>query len=170
MQMNPCKYGYSVVDGSTIQLSLIRGANCSDDITINDQGEHEFSYSIIPHKGDFRHADIPKKALEFNNPLKVTTAKNGSGKLGREYSFISTDNDNVIIDTVKKAENSDAVIVRLYDCFNIKGKVTLKCGFGFKRAYLCDLLENKESELKQDGECVSFDMSNYEIITIMFEL
>lgn len=168
--MNDCKYGYSVVDGSTIQLSLIRGANCSDDITINDQGEHEFSYSIIPHKGDFRHADIPKKALEFNNPLKVTKAKNGSGKLGREYSFISTDNDNVIIDTVKKAENSDAVIVRLYDCFNIKGKVTLKCGFGFKRAYLCDLLENKESELKQDGECVSFDMSNYEIITIMFEL
>ena len=168
--MNDCKYGYSVVDGSTIQLSLIRGANCSDDITVNDQGEHEFTYSIIPHKGDFRYADIPRKALEFNNPLKVTAAQNGSGKLNKEYSLISTENDNIIIDTVKKAENSDAVIVRLYDCFNQKGKVTLKCGFEFNRAYLCDLLENKESELKPNGEYLSFDMSNYEIITIMFEL
>lgn len=165
--MNDCKYGYSVIDGSTIQLSLIRGANSSDDITINDQGEHEFSYSIVPHSGDFRQADIPRRAIEFNNPIKLIPAKGGNGKFEREYSFISTDNDNVIIDTVKKAENSDAIIVRLFDCFNKKGKVTLKCGFDFKRVYLCDLLENKEEELACAGENISLDMSNYEIVTLM---
>ena len=71
---------------------------------------------------------------------------------------------------MKKAENSDAVIVRLFDCFNKKGKVTLKCGFDVKRVYLCDLLENKEAELKCDGQNLSLDMSNYEIVTLMFEV
>ena len=162
--INDCKYGYSVVDDSTIQLSLLRGAN-SFFGEENDQGEHTFSYSIIPHKGDFK-GNVIKEAYAFNNPLFVKEVVAGEGSLPREYSLVSTDNDNIVIETIKKAEDSEALIVRMYEAYNQKGTATINFGFDVSNAYLCDLLENEETPLEVTDNSVSIPVSNFEIVSI----
>ena len=71
---------------------------------------------------------------------------------------MNTDNDNIVIDTIKKAEDNDA--------YNKKISACLKFGFDIKQAYVCDLLENIEAELDVTGYSVNIDVINYEIITL----
>ncbi len=164
--MNDCKYGYSVVDNSTIQLSLLRSGNSSSE-EVNDQGEHIMSYSIIPHRGNYIDADIVRKAYAFNNPMIAKEINNINGNLPQGFSLVNTDSKNIIIDTVKKAENNDNVIFRLYESQNIKGRVKLTFGVEFKKLYICDLLENTEREIKITENTAEIDVNNFEIITLM---
>ncbi|MDY4212843.1 MAG: glycoside hydrolase family 38 C-terminal domain-containing protein, partial [Eubacteriales bacterium] len=167
--MNDCKYGHSVVDDSTIQLSLLRSGNSSSE-EVNDQGEHIMSYSIIPHSGNYIDADIVKKAYAFNNPMIAKEINNSDGELAQSFSLIKTDSENIIIDTVKKAENNDNVIFRLYESQNKKGRAKLKFGVDIKKLYLCDLLENIEKEIEIKDNTAEIDVNNFEIITLMVEV
>ena len=82
--------------------------------------------------------------------------------------MVSDNAENVIIETVKKAEADDGMIVRMYDAFDKRADVTVTVADGFKKAYLCDLLENVVSELEFDGKQVTVPVSNFEIVTLKF--
>nr|MCR4718653.1 alpha-mannosidase [Bacillota bacterium] len=166
--INDCKYGYSVVDGSTIQLSLLRGANSFFDEE-NDQGEHTFAYSIIPHKGDFKQGNVIKEAYAFNNPLIAEQVKGKKGSLPKEYSLVSTDSENIVIETIKKAENSNSLIVRLYEAYNQKGMAGIRFGLNVKKAFICDLLENEIEEVPINNNSLNLAVSNFEIVTLKIE-
>ena len=170
--MNDCKYGHSVVNDSTIQLSLLRSGNSSRDSIeeVNDQGEHIMSYSIIPHSGNYIDADIVRKAYAFNNPMIAREINNSDGESAQSFSLVNTDSENIIIDTVKKAENNDNVIFRLYESQNKKGRAKLKFGVDIKKLYLCDLLENIEKEIEVKDNTAEIDVNNFEIITLMTEV
>ena len=167
--MNDCKYGHSVVDDSTLQLSLLRCGNNFDEKP-NDQGEHIMSYSIIPHSGNYIDADIVRKAYAFNNPMLVKEINNSDGELAQSFSLIKTENKNIIIDTVKKAEDSENIIIRIYESQNIKDKIKLSFGIDIKKLYLCDLLENIEKEIEVKDNTAVLDVNNFEIITLMAEV
>jgi len=166
--MNDCKYGYSVVEDSTLQLSLIRGSDNLGDGSVNDQGEHIFKYSLLPHSGGFRQESVPYRAMVFNNPLKAVKIS-GNGVLPYEYSMIKTDNKNIVIDTVKKAEKSEKIVVRFYENYNKAGKVKLDFGFDIKRAYICDMLENAGEAVPVCDNSITINVGGYEIITLMIE-
>ena len=167
--MNDCKYGHSVVDDSTLQLSLLRCGNNFDEKP-NDQGEHIMSYSIIPHSGNYIDADIVRKAYAFNNPMLAKEINNSDGELAQSFSLIKTENKNIIIDTVKKAEDSENIIIRIYESQNIKDKIKLSFGIDIKKLYLCDLLENIEKEIEVKDNTAVLDVNNFEIITLMAEV
>ena len=167
--VNDCKYGYSVADDSTIQLSLLRSGNSSSE-EINDQGEHIMSYSIIPHSGSYIDGGVVKKAYAFNNPLIAREINNKSGVLPQNFSLVQTECDNIVIDTVKKSENNDNIIFRLYDSENMKKKVTLKFGADIKHLYICDMLENIISEVEVKDNMAVIDVKNFEIVTLMAKL
>ena len=168
--MNDCKYGYSVIDGSTIQLSILRSGNSSIE-EVNDQGEHRLSYSIIPHKGNYIDANIVKEAYLFNNPLICKEIENSSEMLPDNVSLIRCDNNSIIIDTVKRAEDDDSIVIRLYESQNKKDKVKLHFGISIKEAYICDMLENELEEMcVEDDNSVSLDVLNFEIITLKVKL
>ena len=170
--MNDCKYGHSLVNDSTIQLSLLRSGNSSRDSSeeVNDQGEHIMAYSIIPHSGNYIDADIVRNAYAFNNPMIARGINNSDGALAQSFSLVNTDSENIIIDTVKKAENNDNVIFRLYESQNKKGRAKLKFGVDIKKLYLCDLLENIEKEIEVKDNTAEIDVNNFEIITLMAEV
>ena len=73
------------------------------------------------------------------------------------------------VETVKKAENNDNIIVRMFDCYNKCENATLTFGFDIKKAYICDLLENAESELEVVNNTVTVPVKNFEIVTVMLE-
>ena len=161
--LNDCKYGHNIENG-TMKLSMFKCATNPDPEA--DKGEHKFTYSILPHAGNFREAGTVQLAYELNNPMKAFDIGKQSGKLNDEYSFVSCSADNFIVETIKKAEDSDHIIVRGYESYNMRTDVKLKLGFDAEKAYLCDLMENELEEIEVDNNTVSFTAKPFEIVTI----
>ena len=38
---------------------------------VPEQKTHVFTYSLYPHKGSYREAEVYRKAFEFNDPLQM---------------------------------------------------------------------------------------------------
>lgn len=160
--MNDCKYGYSVKD-SEMKLTLLKSATYPNPDA--DREYHEFIYSIYPHQGDWKTANTVGMAYSLNCPLycKVENAHNGI--LPDEMSFISTDNSNVIIEVVKKAEDDNGTIVRMYECYNRRIKTTARVFKGISQVWECDMMENNISEMYHDHNSFEFEIKPYEIKT-----
>ncbi len=161
--LNNGKYGHGT-EGSTLTLTLIKCA--TDPNPEADQGEHYFTYSIMPHSGDFREAGVINESYALNQPLYERAIEKQAGDLPETYSFVSVDKPNAVITAVKRAEQGDGVIVRMYDAYDCRSNVTLTFPESFKRAYLCDLMENELSELKVKDGKTRIPMSNFEIVTV----
>ena len=157
--LNDCKYGHDIKDGH-IRTSLLRCAvNPNSE---QDREVHHFTYSIYPHAGSVDTSDVVNQGYSLNLPLYCV-----SGKAAHDsYSLVSTDKDNVIIETVKKAEDSDDVVIRAYETWN----KTTDCVYTFDRApksvYVCNLLEENEEQLEVSGNTVSLRFKPFEIKTV----
>lgn len=163
--LNDCKYGYSA-DGNEIAITLLK---CGTYPNVEaDQGLHTFTYSLYPHKDNFRQGGTIREAYLLNRPLTCIPTE-GAGTLPPEYSFVSCDSENIVIETVKQAEAGDGMIVRLYDAWGKKSTPRLKFGFDVEKVLLCDLLENPIEEIRTDREAgneVTIKVDNFEIITL----
>nr|MCR4594505.1 alpha-mannosidase [Clostridiales bacterium] len=163
--INDCKYGHSIYDG-VMTLTMLKCGTFPDPEA--DKCHHEFTYSLCPHAGDFREAGTIQKAYELNVPMDAIEAK-GQGNLPSEYSFISCSKENIFIETAKKAEAGDDLIVRTYEGFNMHTDAKVSFGFDAKRAYICDMLENNEREIEIRDNSISLSFKPFEIITIRVE-
>ena len=102
----------------------------------------------------------------MNNPMKAVVKEQAGGTLPKEFSLVSVDVPNVIIDSVKKAEDSEDMIVRLYECFNRRSAVTLTCGLPIAEASFCNLMEEEDVKANHTENTVAFEMKPYEIRTV----
>ena len=98
--------------------------------------------------------------------MRVLPAKGSEGKLPENFSMVSADKDNIVIDTLKKAYDSEDMIIRLYDAFDRRENVTLTLGNTPCSAYLCDMLENEIGELEVSGNKIKLPINNFEIATV----
>lgn len=162
--LNDCKYGYSAKD-SNIALTLIKSG--IDPNKTADQEEHVFTYALYPHKEMWSAAGTVQEAYKLNQPAYATKGElKNTGK-----SFISTDKDNIIIETVKPAENGDGMIVRLYDCENSLTKATLTFAEGMLESVEeCNLMEEKEADIEACGNSFTVSVKPYEIKTYRVRL
>ena len=161
--LNDCKYGVGVRNG-VIGMSMLKSA-----IHPNPEADkelHEFTYSIYPHQGGWREAGTVKQAYQINNPLTYSWKENEGGTLAPEYSLVSSDQDNAVIEVVKKAEDSDAVIVRLYECYNRRTPVTLIFGKELTSVVECNMMEEGADPVEFTGNQATFEMNPYEIKTL----
>ena len=110
------------------------------------------------------------QAYELNNPMTAVVKENEGGCLNPAYSFLSVDQDNVVIETAKMAEDGEALIVRLYECYNKRSKVTLTCGESIAEASECNLMEEKDTPAAYTEHTVALTMKPYEIKTIKITL
>jgi len=165
--LNDCKYGYSIED-NIMKISLLKASAYPS--TIGDRGHHSFTYSLYPHTGDFIEGKTVLEGYLLNTPLEASRIDKTSGSINDCYSLISSDSENVIIETIKKAEDDDGVIVRIYETYNKKSNAVISAGFNFKKVYLCDLMENIIQEIGHEERNVKLKVKNFEIITLKFEI
>ncbi|MCH1625217.1 alpha-mannosidase [Fredinandcohnia quinoae] len=156
--LNDCKYGYDIKD-QTIRLSLLKAAIYPDPTA--DQGEHVFTYSLLPHIGDWRTGDTVKQAWYVNNPLK---AVKGSF-IPKDTSFMKVHNEHVKVDAIKKKEDENAVIIRLHEYEGRRGQVSIEFPEKVKSWSETNLLEQLEGSI-QTGE-LTFEINPYEIKTLL---
>ena len=157
--LNDCKYGISVLD-TDMRLTLHKGG-CRPDPS-GDMGEHYVLYSLLPHVGGFSAKSVIYPAYELNiQPLQV------KGKLERELkSLLCVDADNVIVESVKPAEDGDGVIIRLYEAEGTWSSVTVKLNEVFQKAYETNMLEDVIEELPLAGSKLQLQFKPFEIKTI----
>ncbi len=157
--LNDCKYGHSVKD-SNIALTLIKSGIEPNKVT--DQEEHYFTYALYPHAENWRAAGTVAEAYKLNQPAFAVE----KGTPGDCVSFAGVDKDNVILETVKAAEDGNGTIFRLYESENSLTKAVLTVDRPFTKAYICNLIEEVESEAEVTGNQIHFTCKPYEIVTV----
>lgn len=161
--LNDSKYGHGVKD-KVVRTSLVRSSMfpCPD----QDKGRQHIELSLYAHNSAAEDSDVVWQANSLNVPLIALKAGRNDGELGDEYGFVSVDSREVIVDTVKMAEDSDEAIVRLYETFNRRTKCVLRTARPVKKAYLTNLLENEEEELEVKNGEIRLVLDPYEIKTL----
>jgi len=160
--LNDCKYGHDIRD-NIIRISLLRGPTYPDPEA--DQGVQHFSYSLLPHPGNWNEQTI-SAAYALNDPLLVYRAEQFSTASQQGTSLVAVDKPNIVIETIKRAEDGNGIIVRLYESQRRRGLVTLSVNFELAGAWQTNLLEQNQTELAVSKRQVTFSVHPYEIVTL----
>ena len=160
--LNDCKYGYDVLD-STMRITLLRAPTCPD--RKGDLGINKFTYSFYPHAGTWQTGDTVKEAFKLNVPLKAIAVGAQKGTLPESHSFISCDNEDIIIDTVKAAQDGNGTIIRVYQSRRVRGERSLTINLPFSKVYECNLMEDENKEIEATGNTIAFNVTPFEVKT-----
>ncbi len=167
--LNNAKYGCDVKE-STLRLTLLRSPHYPHavdpqnlkDKAVTDQGEHEFTYSISPHQGDWKRGETVRRARELNNPLLVVD----NADIKDLPSLIHSLPPNINVDSVRKAADSDEVILRVSEIHGDSGRVSLQFGYSILQASACDLMETVQERLKPTKGKLILKFSPFEVKTL----
>ncbi len=157
--LNDCKYGHSVLEG-VVALTLIKSGvepNPNADVET-----HRFTYALYPHGETWKQAGTVQESYKLNQPAYVLPA----GTPGKTYSYAAVDKSNVILETVKQAEDGQGTILRLYECENARTKFTLTVPTTTTQACITNLLEEPQQPLTVTNGQIPCTIHPYEILTI----
>jgi alpha-mannosidase len=160
--LNDCKYGVNV-DGNSINLTLLKSALAPD--MLADKGLQEFTYAFCIWDGSLGESDVVQEAYELNCP--VTTLPGDAG----EQSLFSVDQPNVVIETVKPAEDgSGDVVIRLYEAKRMATRCVLTTSLPVRSAALTNMLEEEEGRLRLAGGDIALEFRPFEVKTVRLKV
>ena len=116
--MNDSKYGWDKPDNNTLRLTLLHTPKTKKNYAYQDRqdfGHHTFTYSLVGHVGALDVVQTRENAELLNQRIKAFVVGKHCGELGKSYSLAFSDNRNVLIKALKKAESSDEYVVRVYE-------------------------------------------------------
>jgi alpha-mannosidase len=131
-------------------------------------GEHEFNYFIYPHKGNWDAGEVMQQADSFNVPIEIAQAGSHKGNLPKELSFAELKGNGLMLSVIKKAEDSDGIIIRIYNPTKRKIQGELKLFKTISEAFLVNLNEEKVkgNKLKISKNKISIEAKAKKIVTI----
>ena len=165
--LSDCKYGWDKPSATTLRLTLLHTPSCKNysHQANMDLGPNKFTYALLPHQGGWsEHTQM--QAGELNQPLIAFVAtKHHGGLLHRKSRFASLSTDKVAIKVLKKAEDTDEFIVRVYEW---AGEDQKDVRLSFPMPVLSAREVNGIEEDIPDGQCtivdgkLSFDIGHYQ--------
>lgn len=161
--LNDCKYACTIKEGE-YRLSLIKSGRHPD--ARGDEGRHRFSYAMLPHTGGFSVESVVRPSFEFN----VTPTVRPTSPEVSDFSLVTVDNPNIIVAAVKKAEDDNDIIVRLYEAGKTSGYAKLKFNIPITAVSEVDLLEESPVEVALDGDELEIAFKPFEIKTLKISL
>ncbi len=167
--ISECKYGWDKFDNNTLRLTVLHTPRKNYRIdsmqSMMDLGLNRYSYAIFSHPSSVG-VQTQKEARTFIQPMPAVVMDKHQGAMGSNYSFITTNNDSVIIRAIKKAQDSDLVVVRINEGTNNNvDNYTLSMGKGIKQAVeLYASEEYKADAVVCDGKLVT-SLKPYEVKT-----
>jgi alpha-mannosidase len=96
--------------------------------------------------------------------VPVSWARNSTPLVVR--SFFNMNDNNIIIDTIKKAEDSEAIILRLYECHSSRGTARPKVNLPFPGAVFCNILEDEYKTVKMIADELVIPYEPFQIISL----
>lgn len=160
--LNDCKYGYDIKD-NRMRLTLLRSSIDPDPSA--DIGFHNFTYALYPHQHDWRLGKTVNEGFALNVPLRTVCCETDVPQGEKSVFFFESTAANVILDTIKCAEDGEGLILRFYEAIGNKTSVRLRSGVMIQAVEECDLMERKEKKWTHDGNGFEFTIKPYEIKT-----
>lgn len=188
---------YEIIDDSKIRLTLFRtygfmgkenliyrpGRASGERIIETPDAqllkEMDFSFGFMTYNSDINNSNVDIFAKNYNTPIQVYTyAEFLNGRLifsqreikGTEASRISlfeTEN-NLVVSAIKKAENGEGFIIRLFNGKNHKNvNDTIKFNFDISEAYYTNLKEEKTEDIEIKNNTIKIkELSHCKFVTI----
>jgi mannosylglycerate hydrolase len=166
-------------DDQTLAMSLVRSVRlripCDNRLWMEYPGDESsqsldkqftYGYALMPHTGRWEQAGVCAAAAAFNAPMHVCQFGKQKGKLPLNHSFLELRGENLILSSVKKSEDRDALHVRFYNPTSKDVDGTLVVGFDVKQAHIVSLNEEVQQALTLKGRQVQFKAGHGKIITI----
>jgi alpha-mannosidase len=171
--LNDCKYGHDI-QNNVMRLTLLRGPTVPDPVA--DLGKHRFTYSLLPHASSWDEFTISQAYL-LNDPSILWEAERGerseealshppSSSLPGPMPLVAVDRPNVVIETVKQAEDGQGLIVRLYESQRRRAEFILATAFPLAGAWRTNLLEENQERVETDGNSLCQPIKPYQIVTL----
>ncbi len=162
--INDSKFGYDAA-GNVLRLTLLRSPKWPDPDA--DMGHHHFHYAVYPHAGTWQQAMTVRHGFEYNYPLQAVVTTAHPGTLPASHSFISVSPDNVVLTAVKKAEDANGLIFRVYEWAGKAATVEFHVPPGATGATVTNMQETPEGEaLAVSSDVVKAPIKPFEILTI----
>jgi alpha-mannosidase len=161
--VNDSKYGVDVQDG-VIRVTALRAPDSPDPKA--DEGEHHFALAITPHNGDWRSSGAAQNGHAFNLPLVARVIQQQSGALPPTHSFLSVEPARVMVSALKKSEDGEAWILRLYESTGKPATATISLPFAAKTVSEVNLIEWEEKPLALSGQKLVVSLGAWEVKTI----
>lgn len=158
--LNDCKYGHSV-QYNVIGMTMLRGTTWPAEDA--DLGMHHFTYSLLPHSGHWSQAGVARAGQELNAQTHVPCLVNGM----LATNLFVCDNANVIIDTIKPAENKDGIVVRLYEANGSSGTAVITSKREIASVTEINLVEEAIASVECGKNTISYAFTPYEIKTFL---
>jgi alpha-mannosidase len=156
--LNDCKYGYDA-KGNVLRLSLLRSPEWPDPHA--DEGEHDFTYSLYPHGGNWREALTIRQGYELNYKLLAKQTEQHEGALPAEHSFVQLQPDNLILTAMKNAEDGSGLVFRFYEWAGKAGDAKLSFSSTAESASETNLMEKTTGSLPvRDGKTVKIQIQS----------
>ncbi|HVF68084.1 MAG TPA: glycoside hydrolase family 38 C-terminal domain-containing protein [Pyrinomonadaceae bacterium] len=176
--LSDCKYGSDKPDDRTLRLTLLYtpglGAGNAweyHDQTTQDWGRHEFVYGLAGHAGDWRAGGTDWHAQRLNQPLIAFESPSHAGSLGKSFSLLGVSDGRVRVLALKKAEESDEVVVRLVELDGREAKnVRLHFAAPVASAREVNGREEPSGPAKVSGGDVVTDFGPYQLRTFALKL
>lgn len=166
--LNDGRYGHSIEDSFVSLTLLTSGIFPFPDA---DKGLHELTYALMPHMGDWREANVVHEAGKLNEKPILSVYKPSlltEEKSSARYTMCEVSSPNVIVTSVKRAEDESGLIVRMYESSGIRTNVEWNvAGLSPKSIYECDMMEQKEKAVVLDGQIAKFEIRPFEIKTFL---
>jgi alpha-mannosidase len=162
--LNDCKYGIGI-EGSEARLTLIKSGTHPD--PRGDAGTHFVTYSLLPHAGPFSVEAVVRPAYELNVPLTTMLSTADTPAFA---GLLAVDAPNVIVESVKWAEQGEAFTVRLYEAGKVAGNVSVQFKTPVISVDETNLLEENPHTLEMTNQQVSFFMRPFEIKTLVVHI
>lgn len=157
--LNDGKYGHSA-KGNVLGMSLLRSPLYPDPSA--DEGEHRFTYAVYPHPGDWTEAGVTREAFALNSPLVPVR---GGGTPGEP--FVVAEGLELALAGLKRSEDGEAVILRLYEPHGARGRTTLRFPGGLKTAERTNLLEDRGGEpVGVEEDAIHVEVRPFEVVTL----
>ncbi|MBN8854256.1 MAG: hypothetical protein BGO55_07660 [Sphingobacteriales bacterium 50-39] len=129
-------------------------------------GDHYYSFSLTTHAPGWEHG--ARSGSEANTPLAAVVGENriaGTGTPEKD-SFLAVDKANVVITALKKAEDDNGTVVRLYETDGKDTEVTLTFGRPIKKAFVTSLIEEGAKEIPVAGRQLTYKLGHNAIETL----
>jgi alpha-mannosidase len=164
--LNDSKYGYDAKP-DCLRLTLLRSPNwpCPN----SDRGDHEFTYRLVPHQGDWREANIVQLGQELNNPIILQTSPIPNIHPNIQQSFLQISAPNIILSAFKRSQDQTGWIMRFYEAHGKITETNIEIASSLLLAeniWECDLMENKNIRLSQ----LSNNINDLQIIFKPYEI
>lgn len=168
--LNDSRYGYDV-RGNVIRLSVLRSP-AEPVAATEEQGVHRLRYALYPHPGGWQEANTVRQAHAFNNPLIPITGAEHGGDLPPDHAFLTVSPENIVAGVLKKAEDSDDLILRCYESSGrpCKTHIAFSGELAPSAIHKTDLLERSQEDVplasnEFDTDAGAYAIESFKLIT-----